>query len=85
MPFIKGRAKTGGRKKGLETLFQICERHGVNPFEKMVEIAKATSDEFSFNRWEKIAAYIYAKPKEVEINEEQVRDYLESVTTEAKT
>lgn len=81
----------GGRPKGSKNkrtdLHAICVKHDVNVFEEMLIIAMKTEENkenLKFNRFAKIAEWLYARPKEMEISEDQVRTYLELVANEPK-
>lgn len=69
----KGEKTPGsGRKKGTPNksrleLLEICEQYKCNPFEGMVILAMAEMDpDKKFNKYERIANFVYAKPKAIE-------------------
>ena len=72
MPFEKGRQKIGGRKKGslnkktLMMVDEILSEKGVNPIEKLIQLAVSdlTSIEQKINCYKEVAKYTYSKPRE---------------------
>ena len=76
--FEPGHKKYGGRaagtpNKSTQDLFAICEKHNVNVFEGMVMLAAQEQDpKEKFERLCKIAPYLYAQRKAVDVtaNEE---------------
>lgn len=96
MAAAKGHRKWGGRAKGTpnkstDQLFDICKKHKCDPFEGMVIIAMETHDPGKrFDRFSKIAEYLYPKRKAIEhsgeigqpepaIREESLEDRLHKV------
>lgn len=69
-----GRGRLGGREKGTpnkktEALIAICEKHGVEPFEGMVLMAKTCSDfDLKFQILREICHYIHPKRKAIELS-----------------
>lgn len=76
MPAPKGHKKWGGRQKGTPNksrseLVAICEQYKCNPFEGMVILAVAEKDPHrKFDKLERIANFVYAKPKAIELSGE---------------
>jgi hypothetical protein len=78
----------GGRQKGTpnkstQSLFEICEKHGLNVFESMAKMA--TEDKLDpdvkFARLEALAQYLYPKRKAVEIPAEGLTFVIKDYTT----
>lgn len=73
--------KTGGRVKGTpnkdtQSLFETCEKHGVDVFEAMVICVKeatTTADRFAYLK--DLAPYLYPKRKSVEISGDEGRGF----------
>lgn len=81
MPFKPGRLKTGGRKRGSLNLQTKCDEVGIDVFKRMLELAQEEIDpDKEFYRLEKIAQYLYAKPKDEldfsKLTPEQIRESL---------
>ena len=69
----KGHPQYGGRAKGTpnkstQDLFDICEKHKLNVFEAMVVEAVGCDDETRFDKLCKLAQYLYAKRKDIDIS-----------------
>jgi hypothetical protein len=83
MAYPKGAPKPekSGRKKGTpnketQDLFAICEKHNVNVFESMVILAVQEVDiNKKFERLTKIAPYLYAQRKAVELSNDEEKGF----------
>lgn len=75
MAFEKGRAKTGGRKKGVKNKFNndlsaLCEKEGINPFEALLQMAKdpATKKGLRLGVLSELCEYMFPKRRRVEFD-----------------
>lgn len=81
------RTPGSGRKKGTlnkerQNLFEVCAKHGVDVFEGMVILASEEEDpDKRFDKLDRLAQYLYPKPKSVEVTGDQagialvIKDY----------
>jgi hypothetical protein len=76
MAFQKGRAKTGGRKKGTPNKNNLgvqerLEQKGINCIDEILEIARTTEDEqIRFQCYKELLKYVYPQRKAVEFTQE---------------
>lgn len=72
MPFQKGRARTGGRKKGIQPIRakveQLCNEMGYDPFEAQIVLAKSpkTGAQLKQRIASDLAQYVRPRLKSVE-------------------
>ncbi len=86
--FQKGHPKYGGRQKGTVNLHKKCEDMGLDVFLRMLELAKQEEDpEKQFHKLDRLAQYLYAKPKETEVQltPEQVREFIRQWTEDVQS
>ncbi len=83
-----GTPKTGGRapgtpNKSTQTLMEICETKGFNPFEAMLEIARFAPDmPTQLNALKEVCKYLYPQRKAVEHSGEITNPYLQKPVDE---
>lgn len=75
MAFVKGRAKTGGRKKGTKNKFnidlaKICEEEGINPFQALIQMAKdpKLKGGVKLGALSELCEYVFPKRRRVEFD-----------------
>jgi hypothetical protein len=100
MPFQPGRQKTGGRVKGVgkrESVAEICQRLGCDPFEGMVKLAQdiKAPKPLRARMFAELASYLAPKLRAVEhtgpggeaikFRVEDVRAYAQSVPDDDTT
>lgn len=73
MGFKPGHKKMGGRQKGTlnkttETLFAKCERMGIDPFERLLELANDSDKNIALAATREVAQYLYPKRKALEVS-----------------
>lgn len=89
MPFQPGHTLSPGRPKGSRNkstdLHAKCKAAGLDVFERMLALAlEANGKDYEWTRLKELAQYLYAKPKEVDITEDQVRAYLDAVINDTQ-
>jgi hypothetical protein len=90
MAFEKGHKKLGGRKKGMlnkKTLIKADDlllELGVNPIQKLIEIAESdlASVDQKINCYKEIAKYTYPKSKSQDIRVESYSQYPDLIKVE---
>lgn len=66
-PAGSGRVK-GTPNRKTQTLQEMCEKRGIEPFEALIEIAKtALDDGLKFKAVSELCSYVYPKPKAVSV------------------
>ena len=76
MAFQKGKAKTGGRQKGvknkrtrtLEDLQAMCEASGVEPFQVFLDLCRDRDSSIRISAAREAAKYIYTQRKQTELS-----------------
>lgn len=75
MTFVKGRSKTGGRRKGTSNRFnsdlaKICEDEGINPFKALIEMAKdpKLKGGIKLGALSELCEYMFPKRRRVEFD-----------------
>lgn len=80
----------GGRKRGTKNkktnLFALCEEEQINVFREMLLEVKEMprGAQGRFRKLAECAAYLYAKPKDMDITPEQVREHLEAIADDSE-
>lgn len=74
MAALKGGKRYGGRAKGTpnkktQTLMELCEQKGINPFEGLIDLALSTLDDgLRFQCHKELCQYLYPKRKALEVS-----------------
>lgn len=69
----KGLAKTGGRLKGTpnkktQTLFEICEEEGIDPFRGLLKLANHQDVAIKLQALKEVCRYLYPIRRAVEVS-----------------